>query len=383
MKLRLVGAVLLIATCAVAQVPATTPTLRDAAQDLAAGNLDKADGELQEILQKNPEDYRAMNLLGMIRAQQHRDAEAEQLFQRVIEHQPAMASAHVNLGLLYAQTSRQPDAIAQFEEALRIEPGRKDALHALVNTLRLDARNVAANDPEKALADLLQARKVAPDDPDVLYDFGMVALRMSLYKDAADAFRGALAIRKEDSSALYGLGRAQMGMAQFQDARASFANYLQQRPDDASAHYALGVTLAALQLDADARKEFDASIQLQPVQTESYFQRALLELEQKQSDAAAEDLQRVLARDAHHAGALGGMGRVELERKNYQKAADYLKRSIAAQYQQRQAHYYLGLVYARLGQNDDSAKELQIASDIEHAEAEKQRMGLHILNDPH
>jgi hypothetical protein len=46
----------------------------------------------------------------------------------------------------------------------------------------------------------------------------------------------------------------------------------------------------------------------------------------------------------------------------------------------RQAHYYLGLTYARMGQKEDSSKELQLASQIEHDEAEKQRLGVKIVN---
>ena len=385
MRAALLLTVLLLPLAFTAQTTAgdaQVSALRTAAQDLAAGRLDAADAELQALINTNPENYRALNLLGILRAEQHRDDEARQIFQKVIEHAPEMASAHVNLGLLYAQTSHEDEAISEFHEALRIEPGRDDALHALVNLLRTEARATAAADPEKALSRLIEARKIAPEDPDVLYDFGMVAIRMSLFKDAVDAFRGALAVRADDPATLYGFGRAQMGLTQYQDARETFSKYLSLKPNDASAHYAAGLTLAALQLPADAQKEFAESIRLQPVQTESYFQLALLQLDAKELEGAAENLNRVLSRDGHHAGALGAMGRLEFERKNYPKALEYLQQSIAAQSQQRQAHYYLGLTYARLGQKEQSSKELQIASEIEHAEAEKQRTGLHIENPP-
>jgi len=365
-----------------APLSADVVALRDAAQDLASGNLATAETKLQAILKEHPDEPRALDLLGIVRAQQHRDEEAEQVFQKVIAQAPQIASAHVNLGLLYAQTSREEQAIAQFHEALRIEPGRTDAVQALTGVLRRQARAVAASDPEKALAALMDARKVAPQDPDVLYDFGMVALHMNLDKDAAEAFRGSLAARADDPAALYGLARAQMAMTQYQDAHETFRKYLALKPNDASAHFADGVTLAVMQSPDEARREFAESIRLQPVQTESYFQIGLLDIDAKQLDAAAENLNRVLARDAHHAGALGAMGRVEFERKNYEKATQYLQQSIAARYEQRQAHYYLGMTLARMGKQEESAKELQIASDIEHAEIEKQRTGVHIVNGP-
>jgi len=358
-----------------------TPTrLREAATALINGDIVLAESDLQEILKVTPGDTRALNLLGMVRAEQHRNDEAERLFLRVIEHDPKMAGAHVNLGLLYAQTSRTAEAVTQLENALRIEPNRRDAVTALAGLLRTEARTVAATNPEEALSYLVKARKVAPEDPDVLCDFGMVALRVNLNNDAAEAFRSALANRQDDPAALYGLGRAQIGLAKYQDARATFEHYLKLKPSDPSARYAMGLALAALQQPEDAKREFESSIQLQPAQTESYFQLGLLMLEQRQLDSAAEDFHHVLERDARHEGALTGIGRVEFERKNYSSAEMYFRQAIVADSEQRQAHYYLGLTLARLGQKEESAKELETASRIEHAELEKQQAATRIEN---
>src|SRR4029077_7147490 len=98
---------------------------------------------------------------------------------QVIKQKPLFTSARVNLGLLYAQMNRDEDAVSQLQEALRLEPGRKDALAALVNVRRVQARAAAQNgELEKGLSLLLEARKVSSKDPDVLFDFGMIALRM-------------------------------------------------------------------------------------------------------------------------------------------------------------------------------------------------------------
>ena len=64
-------------------IAATLPTLgqqskfsfQDAAQALATGNLQKAENELQTILRDSPDDYRALDLLGIVRAQQQSDQE--------------------------------------------------------------------------------------------------------------------------------------------------------------------------------------------------------------------------------------------------------------------------------------------------------------------
>jgi len=379
-------AILLSALPAQAQSDAGRSTgnlalIRDAAQAIAAGDLQRAETELNVVLAAVPNEYRALNLMGIVRAQQRREPEAEKLLRRSIELNPAFASAHVSLGMLYVQMARPDDAIVEFQEALRLDADRSDARSALVNTWREEARAaVGRNDPEKALSLLLRARKTESKDPDVLYDFGMVALQMSLFPDAVQAFQEALTVRKDDARAVYGLGRAQMALANYDDARATFQRYVEMQPADASGRYALGMTLESLQQFADARDEFQKSIALQPAQTESYFQLGQIELEAGNLAAAETQLNRVLSRDPHHAGALAALGRLKFQQKDYIQARDDLEKAVAANIALREAHYYLGMTYARLNRKEDSDKELAIATQLEHQEVERHQNQLRILN---
>ena len=199
------------------------------------------------MLQTSPQEFRALNLLGIVRAQQRREPEAERLFRRAIEIKPDFTSAHTSLGMLYVQMSKPDQAIPELKEALRLDPGRTDAADALSGVWREQAHvAVQEGDSEKALSLLIEARKINPTNTDVLFDFGMVALRMSLFPDAVQAFQETLNLRKDDGNALYGLGRAQMGLDKYQEAHESFVRYVQLHPQDASGHYALGMTLQAL-----------------------------------------------------------------------------------------------------------------------------------------
>ena len=377
---------LLLASHAASQSPAPsssagTSSVKDAAAAIASGDFTKAESELRLLLRTVPNNAHALNLLGIICAQQKRESEAETLFKQAIAIQPDFAGAHASLGLLYVQMGKNDLAIAPLQEALRLDPGRSDARTVLVSVWRDQAHAAAQqNELEKALALLLDARKVNPGDADLQYDLGMVELRMSLFSDAIDAFDQTLKLRADDARALYGLGRAKMAIAKFDEAQQAFERYVQLRPADSSGHYALGFTLQAMEQPAAARTEYEKSIELQPLQTESYFQLGLIDLDTGNLRAAADKFGRVLKRAPQHAGALTELGRVKFQEKEYAEAADLLAKAIASNPNLREAHYYLGMTDARLGHTDDSERELQTASRIEHEEVEKHQNLLKIVD---
>ena len=67
-----------------AQDAANLTLLKDAAQSILAGELDQAEAQLHMVLLKNPDEFHALNFLGVIRAQQQKAGEAEALFKQVI-----------------------------------------------------------------------------------------------------------------------------------------------------------------------------------------------------------------------------------------------------------------------------------------------------------
>jgi protein O-GlcNAc transferase len=373
----LCGTVLLLSSLICAQVSqesANASVLQDAAQALTAGNLGRAESDLRSVLRVAPEDCRGLDLLGVVRVLQKREIEAEELFRRALQNKPDFAPAHAHLGLLYVQNGHIEEADRQLREALRIDPARSDASAALVRILQDQARaSAAAGEPEKALASLIEARKYLPANPDVQFEFGTIALQMSLWQDAVEAFQRTLKLRNNDPVALYDLGRAFMGLSQFEDARQQFARYVEVRPDEASGHCALGMTLAALQRVPEARKHFERSIMLDPAQNESFFRLGLIDLDAENLDEAARNLRLVLARDSKHAGALSALGRVAFKQKRYSQAIYLLQQAIASDSSWREAHYYLGLAFARVGRKEEANDQINIATQLEHGEVERRR----------
>ena len=354
--------------------------LQKAAKEISAGQLDPAEKELQSVLRAEPGEYHALDLLGVVRVLQHQETQAEDLFAQSVRREPDFAPAHSHLGLLYLKLARTEDAIRELREALRLDPRRTDAAGALIHTLQEQAQTASeAGNWDEALRALKDARNYAPDDPDIQYEFGMVALQLSLNEDAAEAFRRTLKVRTRDALAVYNLGRALMEQSKFEDARIEFADYVKMRPNDPSGYCALGMTLAALERSKEARDEFERSISIAPAQTEAYYRLGLLDLESGDYNAARQNLDRALDREPKNAAALTALGRIEFEQKDYPEAVSMLQKAVAGDASLREAHYYLGLTLARLGRKQESTEQLEIATRLEHEQAEHRRTILRIV----
>src|SRR5262245_36780814 len=96
--------------------------LQDAVAAISAGRLTEAESSLNSILRKSPNDPDALNLLGVVRAQQQLPKDAENLFSKAITSSPNHVSAHVNLGELYFSTGQTQLALQTLLVAHRLAP---------------------------------------------------------------------------------------------------------------------------------------------------------------------------------------------------------------------------------------------------------------------
>lgn len=329
-------------------------------QDQAANRL------LSSYLSSHPADVDALTLLAQIHLRQSDPAAAKELLLKALTVSPNAPLPNKVLGQLLLEEDHAPEAMDRFETVLAIDPrdheARQGELKA-VTQLAITARR--ANRPDAALQALEHARSRLPDDPELLLELGIQATELGQMPEAADALNQARKLDPKNLDVLYALARLETELQHMPAAEADLRAYLAERPNDASAHYGLGHIFAMQQRTAEARAEFERSIQLQPVQTESYYQLGQLELD-VQHDAQAEPLfQKVLARDPTHGGALTGMGILAFRQKNYAIAEQYLFRAEETAPDYQPAHYYRGLALARLGQKEESQRELQLATELD------------------
>ncbi len=235
--------------------------------------------------------------------QQGRLREAEKLYGRVLKAVPNQFDALHLLGLIKAQAGQMGEAYRLMTAALKINPKVPDALMNLANVLHALKRD------DEALACIERALVLRPDDMDALQKRGSALFALRRSGEALDCFERVLARHPDHFEALLNRGTVLAALGRHQAALADFAAVLASAPSHPDALYNYGTALAALDRQADAIAAFDRLLAVVPTHAKAWNNRgrALQELN-RHRDAVADFAKAIAVQkdyaDAHFNQAL-------------------------------------------------------------------------------
>ena len=252
-----------------------------------------------------------------------------------------------------------------YQQQLRDHPGDIAAENGLVQAaekVALDER--ARQDMHAAVGALLAAQKVVPENPQLLFDLGVLEDQIGLFQDADATVTHLQQLTPSESKVIYLAARIKMDEGQLTQAETLMNTYLQQQPDDATAYYGMGRIYQLQQKGEQAKAEFQKSLQLKPEQTESHYQLEDMAVKAGQFEQGIIEAGKVLARNPQHGGALTDLGIAYFRKKNYEEAAKALEQAVRAAPEFQTGHYYLGLSLAKLGRKQESEEQLALAAKM-------------------
>jgi tetratricopeptide (TPR) repeat protein len=300
-------------------------------------------------------------------------AEAIGLLERVKATSPPSYEVAFNLGSAYVLGKDPARALEAYDAALAVSP---DALAALRQAAGIAEQK---GELERSLSYWIRAKRVAPDDPDVLLGFGRVCWMMDLLEDAEPALEKAVQLRPDGLSQQYTLAAVKVGKRQFDAAQRLLEPLVAARPQDARLRYALGAVLYTQGHLDDAATHLKESARLDPTPPASQYYLALVTRDQGHEAEAMAMLERLVRQHPDHAGAHEALGGLQMGAQRYAEAEASLREAIRLSPGSVKANYQLGLLLVRSGKKDEGERQLAHAKTLREEDAATSRLQLRLL----
>ena len=285
-----------------------------AASLLGAGHLEEVERLCLSLLQAKPDDYNALQLLGLVRLEQRNAIEAIPYFDQALRVHPDAYQVLNSRGNALQLLERYSDAIEDYDKALSCKSDYAPALANRGNALqRLKRYAEAIECYDRALA-------AKPDYVEALNNRGNALQALMRYGDARDSYDAALAITPKHSEALYNRGNALQALGCYDEAIESYDMALVARPDYPAALSNRGNALQALHRHAEALESYECALALKPDYVEALSNRGTALAALKRHEEALQNYDRALSVDPRHLDALTNRALTLVALKRYSEA---------------------------------------------------------------
>jgi tetratricopeptide (TPR) repeat protein len=300
-------------------------------------------------------------------------AEAIDVLERAKQAGPPTYDLAFNLGGTYLLNRDPARALDAYDVALSLQPGSLPALQQAAATAERQ------NELERSLSYWLRARKIAPNDAEILLGFGRVCLKMDLLEDADAALVSAASMRPDDVTYQYTLAAAKVGKRQFEAAQGLLERLVDKQQQDPQLQYALGAVFYIQGRLAEAAERFRESVRLQPEQLASHYYLALIARDQGSDADAITSLEKLLQRYPNHAPSCEALGGLLMSAGRYTDAEHNLRRAVGLTPRSVKANYQLGLLLARMGRKEEADRQLELAKSLRQEDEATSRLQLRLL----
>jgi predicted O-linked N-acetylglucosamine transferase (SPINDLY family) len=238
-------------------------------------------------------------------------------------HAAAQAQAKLQQALALHQRGQLAQAQALYEQVLQMQPADFDALH-LLGVIAIQTNNL-----ERAVELIGRAIDVNPNNAMAYYNRGAALRDLKQYEAAIQSYDRAIALKPDYADAYNNRGSALGGLKQHEAAIQSFDKAIALKPDYAEAYNNRGIALKELAQYAAALQSYDKAIALTPDYVEAHNNRGVALKELKQYAAALQSYDQAIALKPDHADVYNNRGIALGDLKQHEAAIQSYGRALA------------------------------------------------------
>lgn len=262
-----------------------------------AGRYAEAEQLCDQILAHNPNDINGLHLLGLVKYRTGRNYEAIDLFGRALLLNPKMPELHNNVGLALRALGRLDEATHHFTKALELRPRFVEA-HNNIGIVWKGRGKI-----DEAIAAYTHAITLKPDYPEAHNNLGVALKEKDRLDEAEAALKRAIVLKDDYADAYMNLGTVLAKRARWEEAIAAYRSALLQQPNSVEIQNNLGVALFTLGRLNEAAACFQAALASRPNYTEAINNLGNVLNEQGHASAALAYFKRALALNPNYAEA--------------------------------------------------------------------------------
>jgi protein O-GlcNAc transferase len=195
-----------------------------------AGRLGEAGHLYDQVLKREPNNFDALHLKGLIAHQQGRHSEAVDFIGRAVQLRSSAPIFWFNYGNVLRAAGRNAEAVDAYRSAIGLKPDFADAYTNLANALETLSRKDEAESARETIAIL------RPNGAEALFRLGTARSVQNDLSGAADAYRRAIQIERDHLGAHVELASTLALLGQTDDAIAVHRSLLSMRSIDAKYH---------------------------------------------------------------------------------------------------------------------------------------------------
>ncbi len=238
------------------------------------GKAPEALASLNEAVRLAPDDYVALNGMGVIQLTLNELPAALACFERALTLQPDDVTANHNRGLAFMSLARFEAARQSFERTLQLAPGSQPTW------IWRGKCDLELQRPAAALTCFQHAAALLPGDFTAHFQAGIALAQLNRTQEAVAAFTSALACNPRSAEAFNNRGAVAVRLFKPAEALADFQRAIELSPGYADACTNYGNTLKGLGRYSEALAPLNRALALRPGDTEATWSKALLLLSQ-------------------------------------------------------------------------------------------------------
>ncbi|MES2262825.1 MAG: tetratricopeptide repeat protein [Pseudomonadota bacterium] len=232
------------------------------------GDLQQAETLYAAVLRREPRNFDALNLMGVLARQGGATEDAIALIRQAIAADPGKAIAHCNLGAVLQDAQRHQEALDSFERALSLQPAYPMALCNRGNALRKLGRL------EQALASYDAALALTPVYPEALCNRGVALQALGRAEEALHSFGRALENKPDHAPSYCGAAVALQSLGRYDEAQQAYRDALEIDPDYAEAWRSYGTLQQRIGNYQAALDSQERALRIAPASAPAHLQRA-------------------------------------------------------------------------------------------------------------